>query len=96
MIGLTLICLSFLALLVGTAVHFWILARLESAGVRVKYFATVGDNLRAYKTYRDLARNQRWPLWPAYAVFAVYVGVLLAGLALFFDSPLLRIARWLK
>jgi hypothetical protein len=96
MIGLTLICLSLSALVFGTVVHFWILGRLESAGVRVKYFANVWDNFRAYKVYRDLAQAERWPLWPSYAVLAVYLGVLFAGLSLFFDSPLLRIARWLK
>ena len=96
MIGLTLICLSLTALLVGTVVHFWILARLEEAGVRVKYFANVSDSLRAYHTYRQLAPIRRWPLWPSYAVFAVYIGVLFAGLTFFNDSPLLRIARWLK
>jgi hypothetical protein len=96
MIGLTLICLSLSAVLFGTVVHFWILARLESAGVRVKYFANVGDSLRAYETYRHLARDLEWPLWPAYAVFAGYAGVLLAALAFFFDSPLLTIARRLK
>lgn len=96
MIGLTLTWLALSAVLFGTVVHFWILARLESAGIKVKYFANVRDNVRAYKTYRRLAQGQRWPLWPSYAVLAVYVGVLFAGLAFFFDSPLLRIARWLK
>jgi hypothetical protein len=96
MLGLILICLSVPALVFGTAVHFWILVRLESAGVRVKYFANVWDNFRCYRTYRDLARDRRWPLWPSYAVFAGFAGVLLAGLAFLIDPPLLTIARWLK
>jgi hypothetical protein len=96
MLGLTLICVSFLALVLGTVAHFRILCQLESAGVRVKYFANIWDNLRAYKTYRDLAVDRRWPMWPSYAVFAVYVGVLLAGVSFFFGSPLLQIGRWLK
>ncbi len=97
MTTVVLICLSLLALSFGTLVHFWILFRLESAGVRVKYFANVWDNFRAYKKYRHLARDRRWPVWPAYAVLTVYVGVLLAGLTFFaFDSPLSRIPFWLK
>ena len=96
MMGLILICLSLLAVLFGTAVHFWILARLEGAGIQVKYFANVGDSFRAYKMYRRLAQDQRWPLWPWFAVLSTYAGVLLAALAFFFDSPLPRILRWLK
>lgn len=96
MIGLTLTCVALAAILFGTVAHFWILARLESAGVRVKYLANLGDNFRAYKTYRVLARDRRLPMWPFYGVFAVYVGVILAALGFFFDSPLPKIARWLK
>jgi len=96
MVGLVLICLSLPAVAIATAAHFRILAGLEQAGVRVKYFATPADSLRAYAAYRRLARDQRWPLWPAYAVFGGYVGVLLAGLALFLDSPLETIMRCLN
>ncbi len=96
MIGLILICLSFLAVAFGTVAHFRILAQLENAGVRVKYFANVWDSLRAYKTYRVLARDRGWPSWPSYCVFAGYLGLLLAGLSFFFGSPLLQIERWLK
>ncbi len=96
MIGLILICISFLALLVGTVAHFRVLVRLESSGVSVKYFANVGDSLRAYKTYRHLAPHNGWPRWPSYVVFAGYVGVLLAGLAFFLDSPIPRIVKWFQ
>lgn len=96
MIGMTLICLSLVALVVGTVAHFSILARLDGAGIKVKYFANVWDNVRAYRKYRQLAPDQRWPMWPSYAVHAVYAGVLLAGLAFLLDSPLLTISRWLK
>lgn len=96
MIGLVLSCLAIAAILFGTVVHFWILARLENAGVRVKYFANIADNVRAYTTYRNLARDQGWPLWPSYAVYAGFLGVLLAGLSLFFDSPFIGLARWLN
>ena len=68
--------MSLSAILLGTSVHFWILGRLERAGIKVRYFANAGDNLLAYKTYRHLARSKGWPLWPSYAVFAGYVGVL--------------------
>lgn len=96
MIGVTLICLSLVALVIGTVAHFSILARLEGAGVEVKYFSNVWDNVRAYRKYRQLAPGRRWPTWPSYAVLAVYAGVLLAGLAFLLDSPLPRIARSFK
>lgn len=96
MARLILICIAFSGAIFGTIVHFWILHRLENAGVRVKYFANVSDGLRAYKIYRDLAREQQWPLWPSYAVFSGYLAVLAAGLSFFFGSPLLDIAKWIK
>jgi hypothetical protein len=96
MVGVSLICVSVVALVIGTVAHFSILARLEGAGHEVKYFANVWDNVRAYRKYRRLAPDQRWPMWPSYAVLAVYAGVLLAGLAFLLDSPVPRIARWLK
>jgi hypothetical protein len=93
MIGIAFICLAFLAISLGTACHFWILAHLENAGIKVKYFANVNDSLHAYGTYRQLAEGQRWPLWPGYVVFAAHVGVLIAGLTFLVDSPLPTIAR---
>jgi len=88
MIAFILLCASFVALSVGTVAHFRILAQLEQSGIEVKYFATVGDNLRAYKAYRNLGKQQSWPIWPVYAVFASYAGVIVAGLAFCLGSPI--------
>jgi len=95
MLGVALICLSILMISFGTLLHFWILARLEAAGIRVKYFTNIGDDLRAYRAYRDFARGRGLRVWPSYVVLINYAGVLLALIAFLLDSPLPRIAEWL-
>lgn len=96
MLGLALICVSLATILVGTVAHFQVLARLESSGINIKYFANIGDGLRAYKIYRRLAPDRGWPRWPAYAVFVGYAGVVLAGLAFALDSPIPRILKLIR
>lgn len=93
MVGLTLLCMAFVACGVGTLAHFSILGRLQNAHVSVKFFANVSDTLRAYKKYRDMARSEGWPIWLWYAALSSYVGLALAFLSYFFDSPVSRILK---
>jgi hypothetical protein len=82
------LCLS--AIVCGMGAHFWILARLESSGFQVKYFATLTDNWRAYVAYRRLAKQKRWPAWPFYlVVVGAYGGLLGACLILVANHSLL-------
>ena len=91
MIGILLIGLSFLSLAVGTVAHFQILSKLESNGVRVKYFANVWDNFRAYRIYRNLAKDRLWPTWPSYLVYSGYLGLLLFGLSFVFRITVVEV-----
>ena len=96
MIGFILLCVSFLALPIGTVAHFRILGQLERFGVEVKYCAYPWDNLRAYKAYRNIGKQQSWSVWPFYAVFASYAGVVFAGLVFLLDSPIFWIVKWFR
>jgi hypothetical protein len=51
---------------VASIFYFWILFRLVRAGVRVKYFATIFDTARMFRTYCEMAPSRGWPLWPIY------------------------------
>ena len=91
MVAVFLFSLSFVAIMIGTVLHFWILAKLESAGIKVKYFATVTDNFRAYKTYRSLASQKAWATWPPYmTVIAGYGGLLGACVSVLLSRSLLQ------
>jgi hypothetical protein len=86
--------LSFVILCLGLVVsgigaHFWILAKLEEGGFVVEYFATATENWRAYITYRRVASERRWPLWPFYLVIGAYVGLAGVCTTLIADHSLL-------
>lgn len=91
MLALLLFSLSFVAMMFGVVLHFWILAKLEGAGVDVKYFATLIDSFGAYKTYRLLATQKAWATWPLYmTVIAGYGGLLGACVSLLLSPSLLH------
>jgi hypothetical protein len=68
MIAITVFFLSVTSILIASVTHFWILGRLQSAGLSIRYFSYFGDNLRAYKNYTIIARQKGWPVWPVYVV----------------------------
>lgn len=59
----------------ATIIYYWILFKLVKAGVRVKYFATIFDSARMFRTYCEMAPSRGWPLWPLYALW-MSVGVM--------------------
>ena len=50
--------------LVATASYYWIVGRLKKVGVRTPMFVTVKSLRETFSTYRRLAVEQGWPIWP--------------------------------
>ena len=75
-------CILLLAMvLFGNIAHFRAMDILAQYGIRVKYFANLSDFLCMHKTYRLLARQNDWPLWPIYGIF-VGIGGAIVGIIL--------------
>jgi hypothetical protein len=71
----------FLSASAGTALHFQMKFRLESAGLPVKWFMMPWDDLRMWRTYKNEAPTRRWPIWPFYAYRALLVLFVVSALA---------------
>jgi len=65
--------------LVATVFHFVIVARLSSAGVRVKlFFLMPREQLNIYRSYRYMGLREKWPMWPLYALCLAVAGMVIA------------------
>jgi hypothetical protein len=95
-IHISLMVLSVVAILCGMGAHFWVLARVEETGFRVKYFATIADQWRAYSSYRQLVNKKQVPAWPFYlAVVGMYGGLVGLCAIVIADHSLREfLARW--
>ncbi|MGA7795191.1 MAG: hypothetical protein WCA19_19300 [Candidatus Acidiferrales bacterium] len=52
---------------VATASYYWIVVRLKKVGVRTPMIVTVKTLRETFSTYRRLAMEQGWPIWPVAA-----------------------------
>jgi len=71
-------------------IHYWITAKVERAGVPVKYIGYISDWQRLYGQYLALAKESGWPVWPYYFVQSAYAGILGMGLTVVFDPSVIQ------
>ncbi len=82
-----LICIVIFAmLLLGNMAHFRAMRILARYGVRGRYFAMLSNVLYMHKTYRLLARQNGWPLWPIYGTFVGFAGVTAGGILIILNA----------
>jgi hypothetical protein len=80
----------------GLITHYWITAKVERAGIPVKYIGYTSDWQRLYRQYLVLATKSGWPVWPYYFVqIATYGGFFGIALTLVIDPSLMQsVQRW--
>lgn len=79
-----ILSLTILFLTSGTALYFYIAAKVRSAGDTVGRLITLGTMLALAARYTTLAKDRGWPRWPVSAMwFSAAIFMVLATIEAF-------------
>jgi hypothetical protein len=69
---------------VASVLYSRITARLESAGVVTNGLLSLGRTIAAFRVYRQLAPENKWPTSPVAAYWVANLGAIFVGATFFF------------
>jgi hypothetical protein len=64
----------------ATGLYFWVVRKLQGAGIPTRRVITSATLVKTSRTYRRLARDRGWPMWPIVVMWVAVGGMFVAGI----------------